>query len=265
MKIGFLGVGNMASAIIRGISDKIGYENIFLYDVDKSKCTEFISNGSAFVSSQSELFTGCDYVFLSVKPQQFKDAVLSSYFINAKCTVISIMAGITVATIKSVVGDNIPIIRAMPNAPMMNKLGAVGICRDSSVSDDSLNTVKELLSSVAIVKEIDEDKMSVITALSGSGPAYYYLFTKYIAEYAIEAGLDKETAELFAAQTALGAADTMVKRPHEIDELIRIVRSPNGTTEKALISFDESNLKDVVSKALIACEKRSDELSEAGK
>lgn len=261
MKIGFLGVGNMANAIIRGISASVGYESILLFDKDVEKCKELISLGATAASDINGLFKACDYVFIAVKPQQFYDAVSNIEAEGLSCTVISIMAGIKIESVKAVFGNNVSVIRAMPNAPMMNGYGAVAVCRDAGVEDSKMNFIKELLSSIAVVKEVSEDKMSVITALSGSGPAYYYLFTKYIAEYAVSAGLDTDTAELFAAQTALGAGVVMNTRPHELDDLIRIVKSPNGTTEKALLSFDDNNLKMIVFDALIACEKRADELS----
>ncbi len=259
MKIGFLGVGNMASAIINGIYDVVGITNIILCEKIKEKCVPFKEKGAVLVESAAELFKKCDYVFLAVKPQQFFEAVKREDFIGSKSVIISIMAGITTEKIEEV--SNLSVIRAMPNAPMMNKLGAVGLCKGKKVTDAEMKVAKELFEKISVVTEVSEDKMSAITALSGSGPAYFYLFTKYIAEYAVKAGIDRETAEIFAVQTALGAADVMKNRPHELDELIKVVKSPNGTTERALISFEESDLAGIVEKALTACEKRADELA----
>lgn len=261
MKVGFLGVGNMAGAIINGIKDSVGLDNVMLFDTDPEKCRRFTCDGAVAAVNAADLFNNCDFVFLAVKPQNFASAVKREDFASCKAVIISIMAGITISKIAAVAGDKVKIVRAMPNAPMMNKTGTVGLCKAANVTDAEMSTVKTLFSSVALVTEVTEDKLSAVTALSGSGPAYFYLFTKYIAEYGVDAGLDEETAYKLAVRTALGAALTMDKGESTLDELIRIVRSPNGTTEKALESFEQSGLSDTVKKALKACEKRADELA----
>lgn len=265
MKLGFLGVGNMASAIINSLfNSNFSKNKIYLFDLNENKMNYFKMQGTIITKNAIELFENADIIFLAVKPQTFEEAVKDiSLKTAADKLIVSIMAGVTIEKISLKLGKNTKIIRTMPNTPLMSGLGATGIARKNNVNDDEFNFVKNIFDKSGISTEVSEVKLDTITALSGSGPAYVYLFAKYMSEYAIENGIDEKVAVDFAIQTFSGAASMMKNSDFTIDELIKNVSSPNGTTVEALKVFYEMNLKETVFKAMESCKNRSKELSKS--
>ena len=206
-----------------------------------------------------------DIVVLAVKPQIMKqvakDIAHSAEKTNA--LVISIAAGIKVAHLEKWLSPGTAIVRTMPNTPALIGQGATGLFANSHVKQEQRLLTETIMDSVGISHWVDEEyKIDVVTALSGSGPAYFFLFMQYMQETAIELGLQPEVAAKLTEQTALGSAILAQRSPDDITVLRQKVTSPKGTTEAALNSFDKNHLKKVIKQAIIAANDRSIQLSQ---
>lgn len=255
--LSFIGCGNMAGAIIDGAK---AYD-ICLFDTDSSKYDRFEGRGYSCASSISEAVENGDYIFLCVKPQ-VAPAVLPEI---AKCslenkTVISIMAGITLNTLEAALGEA-AIIRTMPNTPLMLGHGVTALCRNERVSDKKFSDICRLFSEMGEVMVVTEDKITAVTCATGSAPAYVYLFIKAIADKAREMGLEQKNMDQIIARMVIGSCKMVLESGKSPEELIRMVCSPNGTTERAMTVFEEEGLCEIVAKAMDACGKRAEELA----
>jgi pyrroline-5-carboxylate reductase len=176
--------------------------------------------------------------------------------------VISIAAGIPAATLGNWLGKSIAIVRTMPNTPAMVQSGATALYANANVSEDQRSTAESILRAVGIAIWVeDEAQMDAVTALSGSGPAYFFLFMEALQAAGQELGLPESTAQLLALQTAFGAAKMALESNEDAATLRRQVTSPGGTTEYAIRTFQEGGLEALVSKALLAAADRSRELA----
>ncbi|TEA13079.1 Pyrroline-5-carboxylate reductase [Colletotrichum sidae] len=270
--ISFIGGGNMAAAIIGGLLAKdIPKQNIYVsepWDVNRDKMA---AQGVRTTISNLEASKDADIVILAVKPQVCK-AVCEELGAGWKGAqkqplVISITAGNKVASItdwfKQSSGDSAPhIVRVMPNTPALVGEGASGIYAAEDVTEDERTLTTALLGSVSKATEwVDkEELLDVVTGLSGSGPAYFFAFVEHLISSATKLGLSEEQATRLATQTCLGAGKMLVESPDEPAQLRKNVTSPNGTTHAALVSFENSGLKDIVDKAVKAATDRADEL-----
>ncbi|MBR6514192.1 MAG: pyrroline-5-carboxylate reductase [Clostridia bacterium] len=256
--LSFIGCGNMAGAIIDGA---VSYD-ICLYDTDIQKYERFASKGYTPSGSIAEAVESADYIFLCVKPQ-VAPAVLPEI---AKCSlegklIISIMAGITLDTLSAALGEGTAIIRTMPNTPLMLGKGVTALCRNSNVNDKKFSDICRLFSEMGEVMVVTEDKITAVTCASGSAPAYVYLFIKAIADEARAMGLDQKNMDQIIARMVIGSCHMVLESGKSPEELIRMVCSPNGTTERAMAVFEEEGFCDIVSKAMQACGKRAEELA----
>ena len=262
MKIAFIGAGNMAFAITQGIisSNIAKASDIVLYDVNPNQYEKFNKNCTR-ANSIDELASISDYIFLSIKPQNLK-SVLSSVeaSIFNKKTVISICAGIPIKTIESFIG-NIGVVRAMPNTPLLIGQGVTALCHNGNVSDEKLTFVSKMFSSAGTVIFVEESDINNITAITGSAPAYVYLFIKSMQDAAIKLGFTSNQTTEIICKTFIGASNMVLSTDKTVEELISMVKSPNGTTERALNSFEENNLQNIIFDAMDKCAKRADELS----
>lgn len=266
--IGFIGAGNMAEALIKGVINAKLYtpENVFVSDI-RAERLKFLSEKYGVVACEenSELATKAQTVILSIKPQNMTDALESiKASIGSEKLVISIAAGIKVAKITSVLGD-IAIVRVMPNTPALIGQGA-GALFGNERAKPMLNKAMEILSAVgkAVIVD-DEDLIDAVTALSGSGPAYYFLLMEEMIKTGIRLGLPEGVAKDLVLQTAKGAgllaveADTNGESPAVLRQK---VTSPGGTTEAALGVFKEGKISELISAAINRAYERSRELSE---
>ncbi|KKR95844.1 MAG: Pyrroline-5-carboxylate reductase [Candidatus Uhrbacteria bacterium GW2011_GWF2_41_16] len=272
-KIGFIGAGNMAQAIISGIINAKVYKpaDIFLTDVRsdrvKQLCKQYKTKPAA---DNRELVKAVDIVVLSVKPQNFSqvlDEIRTS--INKKHLIVSIAAGITTKRIQKTLG-NVPIVRVMPNTPALLGQGAAGMfattgSTSSPQAKGRLKQVKKIFSAVGIVEVVKNEKLlDAVTAVSGSGPAYFFLLIEEMVKAGVKLGLKRETAEKLVLQTAKGAgilAAESASKGITPDVLRKNVTSPGGTTEAALKVFAKRNFEKIVNGALAAAAKRSRKLS----
>lgn len=261
-KIAFIGAGNMASAICGGIlnANITIPQNIILYDKCDIQYNKFNSSCIREKSIEATV-DSADYIFFSVKPQNIKDILeqIKSFDISNKVFV-SICAGITIQSIENALG-NIKVIRTMPNTPLLIGKGVTALCKNSNITDEEFEFVKSIFSSSGYVTELDEAEINRITAITSSSPAYVYLFAKSMLVGSEKMGITRENTLEMICKTIIGAAEMILADSRSIDELIQMVKSPNGTTERALNVFEDRNFIEIVSDAMKACANRADELA----
>ncbi len=265
--IGFIGGGNMAEALIKGILGAGLYEpqNVMVSDVRQERLDHLAQSYQIIAEKENpSLASKVDILVLSVKPQNFPDVleeIKSS--VKAGSLVISIAAGKTLANISAVLGD-LPMVRVMPNTPALIGQGASALFANDKAKP-MLEKAMGIFSSVGIAVVVEnEDLIDTVTAVSGSGPAYYFLLIEKMIDAAVELGLPADTAENLVLQTAKGAAMLAVEADKENQspaELRRKVTSPGGTTEAALKVFEQGNFGPLVSSAIKQAHNRSKELS----
>jgi len=265
--IGFIGSGNMAEALIKGIIAAGLYraEDVMISDVRGERLEELAREYKVReVESNTALVGGADVVVLSVKPQNM-DEVLNEIKGTLKdgVVVISIAAGITTSKIAAALGE-VPIIRVMPNTPALVGEGASALFA-KNVSGEAMALAMKVFSAVGKAVVVDsEELIDAVTAVSGSGPAYFFLLAEEMIKAAEKLGLDEATAKELVLQTAKGAAllaEQADGRGETAAQLRHKVTSPGGTTEAALKVFSEQEFGELVSKALTAARNRSKELS----
>jgi len=265
-QLAFIGAGNMASALIGGlIKQGFSAERIIASDplpamLDKLRGVAPVRVTSDNIAAVAE----ADVVVLAVKPQVMKQVLqpLAKALQQRKPLIISIAAGIEIASIARWLGGDLPIVRCMPNTPALVQLGATGLFANASVSAEQKKLADSILRAVGIALWVDKEaQLDAVTAVSGSGPAYFFLVMEAMRDAGVKLGLSRDVAEQLTLQTALGAARMAVDSDVDVAELRRRVTSPNGTTERAIASFENDNLRAIFERALNACDARSRELA----
>lgn len=262
-KIMFIGAGNMASAIVSGIlKSKICLpHDIVLFDKNEEQYSKFNESCTKALTIKDGI-ENSSHIFFSVKPQNIKEILNDIKDLDLSDKIfISICAGVTIDSISNIIGNDKKVIRTMPNTPLMIGEGVTALCRNNYVSDDEFDFVSSLFSSSGFTAELDETEINRITAITSSSPAYVYLFAKSILDGASKMGIHNEKTLEMICKTIIGSAKMILATQKPLDELISMVKSPNGTTEKALNVFDENDFSEIIYKAMLACAKRADELS----
>lgn len=265
-KIGFIGCGNMATAIIKGLlaSGQL-QSDIFVYDIDEKKMQSFAADGINVCGDEIEVAKNSEFVVLAVKPQVIAP-LLEKLGDCAKETVyVSIAAGISTASIKRLLGYDAKVIRVMPNTSLLMGLGATAVSYTPPVSRDEFVIVKEMFASSGIVEEIDEALMNAIICVNGSSPAYVYYLAKAVVDGGEKQGIDREMALRLFIKVLEGSAKMLELSGDSPDELISKVCSKGGTTIEAINTFDEKGVHDAVILGMDACTKRAGELDIPGK
>jgi pyrroline-5-carboxylate reductase len=266
-RIGFIGGGNMAASLIGGLLAN-GWQSsqLFVCEPNKDRANWLEQQFHVeIVASSDRLVEECDAILIAVKPQIMADVLepLAEHFKKNQPLVVSIAAGITAQSIQTWLSGDYPVVRVMPNTPAMLGAGASGLFASKSTSQAQRDLASNLLSAVGIVAWVDsEEDIDSVTALSGSGPAYFMLFYQAMIEAAENAGLDREVATKLTLQTAVGAAKMVEQSNESISQLIDNVTSPGGTTEQALNALNEARAPDIIKTAFAAAKKRSAELAE---
>ncbi len=261
-KVGFLGAGNMASAIIRGILHAGMQVSLCVYDLDAEKSHAFDAQGVTAMDSAGAVIAASDVVFFCVKPQNFEKlfAEISGVLDESKLYV-SIAAGINDRTIKRLAGrDGLKIITAMPNTPLLRLAGCTALAQCEGVSDDEFAFVEEIFASCGLVKKIAKDRINETIPVHGSSPAFIYLFADLIAQNAGNHGIEYQTALEMFCQTLIGSAKMLLESGETPAELIRMVSSPGGTTISGLDALHANGFDTAVERAFDACVKRAYEL-----
>ncbi len=265
----FIGGGNMATSLIGGlIAQGHPADSISVSDPNESQRSQLEQQFSinTFADCGSAM-ADADIVVLAVKPQVMKDVALnvaSAIAADAKQPLfVSIAAGINLFSLQSWLGKDQAIVRCMPNTPSLIQLGASGLFANEHTSIVQKNLAETVLKAAGIVQWVQsEAQIDAVTAVSGSGPAYYFLLMEAMIDAGVELGLSRDTASELTIQTALGAAQMAKESDVDTAELRRRVTSPGGTTEQAINTFEGAHLRDIVKAALNAANRRSGELAE---
>lgn len=257
MVIGFIGLGNMAKAMIGGILDKniVSADNIIGSAKTKETC-EYVEQKFRIQTKEcnKEVAKEADVIILAVKPQFFPQVIAEiSDDVDESKLVISIAAGKTIGWIEETFEKKIKLIRVMPNTPALVGMGCSGVCRNERVSDEDLSFALGLLKSFGSASVVTENLMDVVGAVSGSGPAYVFMFIEALADAAVEGGMPRKDAYDFAAQTLMGSAKMVLETGKHPGELKDMVCSPGGTTIAAVRTLEEKGMRGAVMDAVKAC------------
>lgn len=260
MRIGFLGAGNMGGAILRGYA-RVAEEKkqeILVYNRTESVRKGLAEEFSAVTAcdSMEELVKKSDVLILGIKPKGFKELLpqIADFCTNDKL-VVSMAAGISISFIENYLGKQQPIIRIMPNTPAQVGEAMTAVCRNSNVSDERFNEIFGVFEAIGKAEEVDEEQIHCVIGVSGSSPAYTYMYIEALAQAAVENGMTQEQARIFAAQSVLGAAKMVLENENTTVEQLRInVCSPGGTTIEAVNQLFENgfveNIKDGMQAAI---------------
>lgn len=263
--LAFIGAGNMARAIIGGlISNGYPAEKIWASEPDEARLEDLSAQGLLTTTDNNAAVAAADVVVLAVKPQILKPVTeaMSDAVQASQPLIVSVAAGILSTSIDRWLGGNTAIVRCMPNTPALVQTGASGLFANDQVTNEQRKAAATILDATGITLWVEEEsQLDAVTAVSGSGPAYYFMVMESMIEAGIKLGLTENVATQLTLQTALGAAKMATSSDVAPAELRRRVTSPNGTTEQAIKTFIEEGLPETFEKALQACNDRSEELA----
>jgi pyrroline-5-carboxylate reductase len=265
-RIAFIGAGNMAAALISGlIADGAEPQQILATDPDAARRRTLAAEaGIHTLADNNEAVAQADVLVLAVKPQVLAEVArgLADSVQKHRPLVISIAAGVRADTLQRWLGGGIALVRSMPNTPAMLQTGATALYATPEVDPAQRDQAESVMRAVGLVQWVeDEGLMDAVTALSGSGPAYFFLVIEAMQAAGEQLGLASETARMLTLQTALGAARMAIESSDPPAELRRRVTSPGGTTERAIQQFEQDGLREMFARALRAARDRSVELS----
>lgn len=262
-RIGFIGSGNMATAIINGlIKNKVCPEdNIRVFDLDKAKLRIMAEKGVVVLESSADVVKNSDIIVLAVKPQNYPE-VLSEIkpFTDDNKVMVSIAAGISINYIRNGLSLNCPVVRVMPNTPLLVGKGATALCPSGNTKTEDFEAVKKMFSLNGAAVVLSEDHMNEIIAVNGSSPAYIYLLAKVMADYAESCGIEYDKAMKLICATLEGSAEMLRSSGDSPQTLIDKVSSKGGTTVAALERLREYKFEEAVTEAMKSCTQRALEL-----
>ena len=265
-RITFIGAGNMASALIRGlIADGVPSARLAAADPSPAARTALQSaTGIRTQDDNAHAVSDADVLVLAVKPQVLREVAeaIAADVQRRRPLVVSIAAGIRCDDLERWLGGDLALIRAMPNTPAMIQCGATALYANARVNQQQRQQAESLMRAVGLAQWVDDEGLiDAVTAVSGSGPAYFFLVIEAMEAAARELGLPAETAHLLTLQTALGAARMALESSEPAAVLRQRVTSPGGTTERALGILEDGGLRDLFERALRGARDRSRELS----
>ena len=260
-KLGVIGAGFMASSIINGVinAKTVKSSDIIVSDISEISLNKVKALGVSVTLDSKQVCDSAEYVIIAVKPQSFAD--VGAAVVGTSCNkFISIMAGTKKSKIKTLLG-NVKVARCMPNTPCSIGYGAVAIDLSDFTEQADKDFIKSIFTSIANVVEVEESLINAVTGVSGSSPAYFYLFAKSVIDAGVKNGLDYETAKNLAVSTMIGAGQMILNNPEKpIDDLINAVCSKGGTTIEAVKVYKENDISSISGKAIDACINRAFEL-----
>lgn len=267
MKIGFIGIGNMGGAILSGYaaSGNADGHQLMAFDMNEELCErmqrqipqlEICENGS-------ELCKAADLVILGVKPQVIEGVLqeIAPVYDTSK-TIVSMAAGVDMAVIEKFLGSDAKVIRIMPNTPAKVGEAMIAACRNANTMPAVFNAAMDIFESIGMAKEVDESLIDCVIGVSGSSPAYTYMYIEALTDAAEANGMERAKARIFAAQAVLGAAKMVLESPETLEQLRINVCSPNGTTIEAVNRLFENGFMDKVKEGFQAAVDRSIEMAE---
>ena len=255
-KIGFIGMGNMGYAILKGLLKFYNKEELIFTDVNADKMNQVTEEtGVPHVDSNAECANSCQYLVLAVKPQYYQPVLQNIInVVTPKHIIISIAPGITIAQLKESLGRDRRIVRAMPNTPALVGEGMTGVSYNpAQFSDEEKATIEEFFRSFGRVKMVEERLINAVACASGSSPAYVYMFIEALADSAVKYGLPRQDAYEMVAQTVLGSAKMVLETGMHPGALKDNVCSPGGTTIEGVSALEEYGFRNAIIKASDAC------------
>ncbi len=255
-ELGIIGLGNMGSALLRGIikSNVLDKTKVIICDINKTLQQERVKEfGVDEAENVKSLTQVSKYILIAVKPQVI-DGVLGEIALSIKDQqiVISIAAGISISHLQQIIPNSIGIVRVMPNTPALIGAGASAICYNDKIKAPDLEFVRNLFEAVGLTVELDEKYMDIVTGLSGSGPAYFFIILEALVDGAVKMGLPRDIALKLATQTALGSARMVLETGKHPAQLKDMVTSPGGTTITALHELEKGHLRATIMSAVEA-------------
>lgn len=261
-RIGLVGVGAMGSALLKGLlASGIAAEKIIVADADAAKLQQVAAAYQVTTGQAGDVAGSARIIFLAVKPQDMQSLLLQMSPLLHPCQVlVSVAAGVTIAEIEESITAQVGVIRVMPNTPCLIGAGAVAISVGHHAKKEDVHTVESWLKNIGSVHLVPEKWLDAVTGVSGSGPAYVYLFLEALADGGVMAGLPRALAQQLAVETVLGAAQ-MVKETEQHPALLReLVTSPGGTTAAALFTLEQGSFRGLLQQAVKTAAERSKEL-----
>lgn len=264
-RIVFIGAGNMARAIISGLLKQgIPAQNITACEPSLEKLHDLAELGLEVSTDNVESAAKADLLILAVKPQIMKSVCTPLHAaVQARQPIImSVAAGLTLDSFERWLGPNLAMVRCMPNTPSLIGKGASGLFANSHVQPEQKQLVEQVMTATGLALWVNtEDALDAVTAVSGSGPAYYFLMMEAMIKAGEALGLSEENAKALTLHTALGAAEMATSSDVSPAELRRRVTSPKGTTEQAILRFQDCQFEQIVEQAMQACHRRAKELA----
>ena len=267
-KVAYVGGGNMARALAGGML-AAGYEPSHLWISEPAPAQrEHLARelpGAVIVESNADAVRNAECVLLAVKPQILADVCkpLASVVQQSRPLVISIAAGVRASDIEDWLGGSLPVVRVMPNQPALLQLGISGLYANEHTSGHQLRAATNIISTTGpVVKVATEEDIDTVTAVSGTGPAYFYLLVDMLVKAAVELGLEYDDAVTLVLETARGAGEMAEQSGESMDSLIARVRSPGGTTAAAFDYLDGTDFRAIFTAAVVAARDRAVELAD---
>lgn len=264
MKIGFIGCGNMANAIMGGMigSGLAAPEDIIGADpTGAGRERTGKAHGIRTTADNREAAASCDTLFLSVKPQYYMDVIEEIRdVVREDQLIISIGAGRSLPWLEEAFGKRVKLVRFMPNTPALVGRGMTAVCKNEAATEEEMAYAMDLCRGFGLAEAVPEALFDTVTAVSGSGPAYVFMFIEAMADAAVEGGMPRDKAYKFAAQTLLGSAAMVLETGKHPGELKDMVTSPAGTTIEAVRVLEEKGFRGAVFAGVRACRIRSEEM-----
>ena len=263
-KIVFIGAGSMAQAMIQGWEKQktISFENVYVLNKSDQVKQEYLQKtyGVQIIREDKEVLRSADLLILATKPKDLQDATENiSPYLSSSCVVLSILAGVPISTIEKRLGKR-PIARCMPNTSATIGMSTSAITWNSQVDEKMKEEIMELLKAIGSVKQVEEEELHIITALSGSGPAYVYYFVEALEKAAVSSGLNSKVARDLLIDTLAGSAEMMKQSSKSPEFLRHQVTSPGGTTEAGIAVLQNNGFIEILGACLKNAEMRSREL-----
>ena len=262
-KIGFIGAGNMATAIINGLlkNKVVPADRINVFDISESCLKAMAEKGINTKAKGNDVVKNSDIIVLAVKPQNYEEVLLEiKKDVDNSKIFVSIAAGISISYVQTTLECDCPMVRVMPNTPLLLGKGATALCPSQNISEEDFNIVKDMFALNGTVEVFSEEHMNQIIAVNGSSPAYVYLFAKAMADYAQECDIPYKNALNLVVATLEGSAAMLRDSGDSPDTLIKKVSSPGGTTIEALKTLEEYKFYEGVKSAMDSCTRRAEEL-----
>jgi len=263
-RIAFLGGGNMAEAIIKGLQREDSDASLMVAEISVERRTWLAKTypGIRVVEYGDQAAAWADVVILAIKPQQAATVLASiQQAVGTDKLVVSIMAGVRCATIEEALGGETRVVRVMPNTPALVGAGATAICAGQYASAEDLDCVEAIFTRTGLVVRVDEKQMDAVTGLSGSGPAYVFTFIEALSDAGVKNGLARDVSTKLALQTVLGSARMLAETGEHPARLREQVTSPGGTTIAGLHVLENGRFRGTVMDAVDAATQRSKELA----